>query len=132
MTFRDFTFTCWDRPHLAPVEGTREDHLNALIDQAQRHMHTALKSEQPTAIRSASHFLLGAQALLNRWLDRRHREDEEREEEYPWGDPHRLSDVEYRGIRKLFDINTAALEEWLRYCEEFKAEDKQAQQDKAA
>ena len=131
MTFRDFTFTCWDRPHIAPVEGTREDHLNALIEQAQRHMHSALKSEQPTAIRAASHFLLGAQALLNRWLDRRNREDEEKEEENPW-ETHRLSDVEYRAIRKLLETNDAALEEWERYREEFEAEEKKAQQDKAA
>ena len=94
-------------------------------------MHTALKSEQPTAIRAAGNFLLGAQALLNRWLDRRNREDDE-EEENPWGDPHRLSDVEYRAIRKLLETNDAALEEWERYRAEFEAEEKKAQQNKAA
>ena len=118
-------------PARDPRRGHTRGPSHALIDQAQRHLHSALKSEQPTAIRAASHFLLGAQALLNRWLDRRNREDEEKEEENPW-ETHRLSDVEYRAIRKLLETNDAALEEWERYRTEFEAEEKKAQQDKAA
>jgi hypothetical protein len=104
MTSRDFNLAYLAHPYLPKADGNRREQLEALVERAQARLLVADQSAQPMAIRTASHFLIACEALLNRWLDRRNHDDEETSEEegkVP------VDPVEYEAMLRLLQSDQA-------------------------
>jgi hypothetical protein len=111
MSIRQFTLTCLAFPYVPKPEGTREDQLNTLIDLAQRRLFDATREGQPSAIRTATHFVIASQAMLNRWLDRHSSEDGQSTDADPNGIG--MTNAEYYATIQLLRSDPEINEKWI-------------------